>query len=241
MHTQIHIIQADLKFSESIKYFYDHTNSLTGDTKQYGGDFIHQHIHWHIAIAYLFEDSVSEKIVATSENFSKSIGLYKIVLTTYYHDTECFVNIFGYLVWVYLRSQGEINIIFFLENQIISESNLNKFKSIISDPTNYTKHTLFDYFSVWLLKELKMEEELINVRNQINQNIEEINNHAKVTEEAKKFYSEVYPKIISAFSDNCLLSKESDKLLKECQKYFYFNSGSKEQTSILEEILKRLG
>lgn len=150
IHTNIHLIQK-INFDKSIEFFELKTKNFKEKLFEYGNLFIYQHLHWHIAVAYL---TIFSKTKDSTTSLNKSLYHFTELLKVKYIDSECFVNVFGYMIWAYTLTKGKINIKYLIENNYLKSSIIKEYINIASNCSFYLKHSLFDYYSVWFLSQL---------------------------------------------------------------------------------------
>lgn len=259
LHSVMHVFQGKGEFIQSIDVF---NNFVKGnDLYINGGDFIYQHIYWHVAVGFLVEyekrninkkwDAFDYKSIDLSENITNtnnadnylniSIKIFKdIILKVSYLDTECYVNILGYLIWIYTLSNTRININYLRENEILSENEVERLLFILSNETFYMKHTLFDYFSFWFLSQTNEYDIIIKIKSQITKNLLFIDKSLYIIDEIKNFYNKYYSKYIDGFilfgSKDINKVKNGVENIRLLENFHLSNSGSMEQMIILSFI-----
>ena len=232
VHSVIHVLQIKDMFKESLEYFYEKTKNIV--LKKIGGSFIYQHLTWHISIALLIESVRNNDSLL----FDKSMSLFtSVVVTSYYLDTECYVNIFGYIIWVFSTSNGKKNLNYFLENNLISQEQLKNLNIIASNTSHLSKHSIYDYFSIWFLAQQNKKIEVDALLSKIKSNILLLNTKysANITKDELFFYNNIYFDFCLAFKYLGEGEEEMGRsLLFKNKDYFTYNSGSTEQILILD-------
>ena len=200
-HNLVHILQEDKKWQESIdlsfelsigkKCLEDWLESL----KNSDGIFIHSHLLWHVAIALIYTGEIkqSEKV------FSEQCLLI-------YNDSECYVNLIGYLVWyqiLLIKKSFEVL-------KLLTDETKDHLIKICSNRRHYMIHSLFDCYAVWFLSSLDINIELTN----------ELKESSNLLFAFNELGKNNYPEVL--------------KLIKSID--FSVLSGSKEQREILNII-----
>lgn len=135
-HVYTHIMYQTNRVKESINFLEKHKHMW----KENASNFIHKHIKWHLAIAYMEQ-----------EEYSKSNEIIDHILTHHFEEAECPLAILGYILRMYIRNQKDLNGVIGNDRLIIWYNILLPY---LSNLEIYTKHLLFDVLAVWLMSYL---------------------------------------------------------------------------------------
>jgi hypothetical protein len=204
-------VDESIQFLESKKYMWEENAS----------NFVYKHINWHLAIGYLEQG-----------DYEKSNKILEEIISKPFEESECVLAILGYIIRVYIRSNGNLQ-----------EASYNKkWNQLIFDYLKnlkiYTHHLLFDALAIWFLTYFSKQNEQINellssVLKQIEENVES----QHISNDHREYYKNYYLKILKAmksFGDEDY--KDTVDLLKGCESAIWRIGASDEQLFVLFEV-----